>query len=46
MNLPNDFAAADAAGTPKELTATLAAVHLALALALLANAAPTALGRR
>ena len=45
-NLPNDFAAADAAGTPKGLTATLAGVHLALALALLANAAPTALGRR
>ena len=45
-NLPNDFAAADAAGTPKALTATLAGVHLALALALLANAAPTALGRR
>jgi hypothetical protein len=45
-NLPNDFKAADAAGTPKALTATLAAVHLALALALLANAAPAALGRR
>jgi hypothetical protein len=45
-NLPNDFEAADAAGTPRSLTAALAAVHLALAIALLANAAPAALGRR
>ena len=44
-NLPNDFAAADAAGTPKALTAGLAGVHLALALALLWHAAPQALGR-
>jgi hypothetical protein len=39
-NLPNDFEAADAAGTPKRLTATLAAVHLVFGLALLANAWP------
>ena len=44
-NLPNDFKAAEAAGTPKALTAFLAAVHLGLALTLLANAVPTALGR-
>jgi hypothetical protein len=44
-NLPNDFAAAEAAGTPLALTAGLAAVHLALALALIANAGPTAIGR-
>jgi len=39
-NLPNDFEAADAAGTPRRLTGALAAIHLVLALALLANAAP------
>jgi len=39
-NLPNDFKAADAAGTPRRLTGALAAIHLVLALALLANAAP------
>ncbi len=39
-NLPNDFRAAEAAGTPPQLTAGLAAVHLALAVALLANALP------
>jgi hypothetical protein len=44
-NLPNDFRAADAAGTPRTLTALLAAVHLALALTLLYNAVPAALGR-
>jgi hypothetical protein len=44
-NLPNDFRAARAAGTPLALTAILAAVHLALAGALLFNAVPTALGR-
>ena len=38
-NLPNDFKAADAAGTPRRLTAALAAIHLVFALALLANAA-------
>jgi hypothetical protein len=31
--------------TPLALTAGLAAVHLALALALIANAGPTAIGR-
>ena len=45
-NLPNDFAAARAAGTPRALTAVLAAVHLALSLALLANALPRVFGRR
>jgi hypothetical protein len=39
-NLPNDFAAARAAGTPVALTAALAAVHAALAAALLFNAVP------
>jgi hypothetical protein len=39
-NLPNDFRAADTAGTPRALTAGLAAVHLALAVALLYNALP------
>jgi hypothetical protein len=41
-NLPNDLAAARAAGSPTRLTAGLAAAHLALALALLANALPLA----
>ena len=45
-NLPNDFKAARAAGTPRALTAFLAAVHLALSVALLANAVPRLLGRR
>ena len=45
-NLPNDFAAAKAAGTPRALTAALAAIHLVLAIALLANALPRLLGRR
>jgi hypothetical protein len=44
-NLPNDFAAAKAAGTPGSLTAVLAAVHLALSVALLYNALPRLLGR-
>lgn len=39
-NLPNDFAAARAAGTPRALTALLAAVHLVLAVALLYSALP------
>jgi len=39
-NLPNDFKAADAAGTPRQLTAALAAVHLALGVALLAHSVP------
>ena len=39
-NLPNDFKAADAAGTPRRLTAALAAIHVVFSLALLANAAP------
>lgn len=39
-NLPNDFKAADAAGTPRRLTAALAAIHVALAIALLVNAVP------
>jgi hypothetical protein len=44
-NLPNDFAAARAAGTPLALTASLAAVHIALSLALLFNALPRLAGR-
>ena len=44
-NLPNDFAAADAAGTPLALTAGLAAIHLTLSVALLYNAVPRLLGR-
>ena len=44
-NLPNDFAAADAAGTPRALTAGLAAIHFTLSVALLFNAAPHLLGR-
>jgi hypothetical protein len=44
-NLPNDFAAARAAGTPRALTAFLAAVHLAMSIALLTNSLPRLLGR-
>ena len=44
-NLPNDFAAAESAGSPLALTAGLAAVHLALSLALLYNAVPRLLDR-
>jgi hypothetical protein len=44
-NLPNDFAAAEAAGTPLALTAALAGVHIVLSIALLANAGPRILGR-
>jgi hypothetical protein len=40
LNLPNDFAAAKAAGTPLLLTAVLAVLHVALAIALLFNAVP------
>ena len=45
-NLPNDFVAAKAAGTPRALTAVLAAIHLALSIALLTNALPRLFGRR
>ena len=45
-NLPTDFRAAEAAGSPLALTAFLAVVHIALSIALLYNAAPTAIGRR
>ncbi|HEX2884208.1 MAG TPA: hypothetical protein VHQ42_06525 [Candidatus Limnocylindria bacterium] len=45
-NLPNDFRAAEAAGTPLALTAVLAAVHIVLSLSVLYNAVPTLLGRR
>ena len=45
-NLPNDFAAAKAAGTPRWLTAALAVIHAGLAVALLVNAVPTVAGRR
>ena len=44
-NLPNDFAAARAAGTPVLLTAGLAVAHFALSLALLFNAVPRLVGR-
>jgi hypothetical protein len=44
-NLPNDFRAAKAAGSPRALTAALAAIHLGLGLALLFHALPRALGR-
>lgn len=39
-NLPNDLAAARAAGSPRRLTVGLAAIHLTLAIALLYNAVP------
>lgn len=45
FNLPNDFAAARSAGTPRALTAGLAAVHLALSVALLSHAVPRLIGR-
>jgi hypothetical protein len=45
LNLPNDFAAAESAGTPVALSAGLAVVHIALAIALLYNALPTVTGR-
>ena len=45
-NLPNDFRAAESAGSPLWLTAALAVVHLALAIGLLYHAAPSAVGRR
>jgi len=45
-NLPNDFAAADAAGTPRALTAGLAGIHIALSVAVLHNGLPTVRGRR
>lgn len=44
-NLPNDFVAAESAGTPLALTAGLALVHLALSAALLVNAVPRLRGR-
>jgi hypothetical protein len=45
FNLPNDFAAADAAGTPLALSAGLAVIHIVLSLTLLYNALPTVIGR-
>lgn len=45
-NLPNDFAAAEAAGSPLALTAVLAVVHIALSRSLLYNALPALFGRR
>jgi hypothetical protein len=39
-NLPNDFAAAEAAGTPRALTAGTAGIHIIVSLALLYNALP------
>jgi hypothetical protein len=46
LNLPNDFAAADAAGTPLALSAALAVVHILLAIGLLWNAVPAVFRRR
>ncbi len=45
-NLPNDFAAAESAGTPLWLTAGLAVVHIGLSIALLFNAVPRVVRRR
>jgi hypothetical protein len=45
LNLPNDFAAAESAGTPIALSAGLAVAHIALSLSLLYNAIPRLLGR-
>lgn len=44
-NLPNDLAAARAAGSPRALTAALAAIHVLLSVGLLYNALPALLGR-
>ena len=40
LNLPNDFAAAEAAGSPVALSAALAVLHIALSVGLLYNALP------
>jgi hypothetical protein len=45
LNLPNDFAAAESAGTPIALSAGLAVAHIALSLSLLYHALPRLLGR-
>jgi hypothetical protein len=45
LNLPNDLAAAAAAGTPVPLTIALAIVHSVLAIALLWHAVPALLAR-
>ena len=45
FNLPNDFAAADAAGSPLVLSAGLAVIHVVLSITLLHNALPTLFGR-
>jgi hypothetical protein len=45
LNLPNDVAAARAAGTPVPLTLALAAIHASLAVTLLMHAGPRAIGR-
>jgi hypothetical protein len=44
-NLPNDFAAAESAGTPLLLTLGLAVVHIVLSISLLFNAIPRLRGR-
>ena len=44
LNLPNDFAAAESAGSPIALSAGLAVVHIALSLTLLYNALPRLFG--
>ncbi len=40
LNLPNDFAAAESAGSPIGLSAGLATIHIALSLTLLYSAIP------
>ena len=45
VNLPNDLAAARAAGTPRWLTPVLAAVHVVVAVALLSIAIPALVTR-
>lgn len=46
LNLPNDFAAAESAGTPIALTAGLAAIHFAVSATLLYNALPRLMQRK
>ena len=45
LNLPNDLAAAESAGSPVALSIALAGVHITLSVALLDNALPSVFGR-
>jgi hypothetical protein len=45
LNLPNDLAAAESAGSPIALSVALAGVHITLSIALLYNALPAVFGR-